>query len=716
MAKATPTPTPTPPPTIDIFVSPRGSDKAAGTRQQPVATPNRAVRMLRAKRRTLGTDAIGRIELAGGLYFLKKPLILDDRDNGVMTIDNKLRFTKKPAPTIIESAPGQSTPATLSGGRAITNWKPATVNGHDVWVADLPAVRNGTWQFNELWVDGRRVPRPQFPRQGDPLLQIAKRFPSKMQKPSPGSHSIFHHEKQFGYAPGEIGKLTRVADIDMVALHFWIESRIPVQRIDESRRVIHLARRSRMKLTEEFGPTPAKYYLDNVYEMFDTPGQWYLDRAAGKLYYMPKPGQTIDGTQVIAPVLDHVIAIEGRDSRTKHARHIELRNLVVSHCEYQYQPNDDSATTQAACQVPGAVRLHHAHGCAVRGCTIEHVGTYGVHVTGDSRLCEVTHCHIHDTAAGGVKVFHTCKSQPPNDGRAPQTRHAPWHHPEQITIADCHLHDGGHYWRQAVGVLIGKCVGATVVHNHIHDYDYSGVSVGWTWGYAPSHTAGNIIEWNHIHDIGRGVLSDMGAIYTLGIQPGTRIRYNHIHHVDSRNYGGWGIYPDEGSSEMLIEFNIVHDTKCDSFSQHYGQNNIVRNNIFALPRQEALIGLGRAEPYNSFTVERNIIITDGTPIVRKPYNMPDPAEHVRLDRNLYFDVNGKRLDFNGRTLTAWRKLGHDKHSIVADPKCADIDGRDFALAEDSPAYKLGFLPFDLSTIGPREMGDDSSRPCVRLSP
>ena len=108
-------------------------------------------------------------------------------------------------------------------------------------------------------------------------------------------------------------------------------------------------------------------------------------------------------------------------------------------------------------------------------------------------------------------------------------------------MTDNHLYRLGRVYPPAVGVLVLQSGQNRIAHNHIHDLYYTAISVGWNWGYQETPCRDNIVEFNHMHDVGQSMLSDMGAVYTLGIQKGTAIRNNLIHDVNSFTYGGWGV-------------------------------------------------------------------------------------------------------------------------------------------------------------------------------
>jgi parallel beta-helix repeat protein len=263
-----------------------------------------------------------------------------------------------------------------------------------------------------------------------------------------------------------------------------------------------------------------------------------------------------------------------------------------------------------------------------------------------------------------------------------------------ISVSENHIHNIGIVYPAAVGVWIGQSSGNTVAHNEIADTYYTAISLGWTWGYGPMAAHDNRIEFNNLYNIGRSLLSDMGCIYSLGVQPGTVERNNLCHDVTRYAYGGWGIYTDEGSSQILIENNVVYRTQDGGFHQHYGRENIVRNNVFALG-QEAQLRRTRNEPHRSFTFERNIVYwTEG-----KLLDGEWSDDQFHFDYNLYWQASGPLIQFGKDSMTEWQTREQDVHSLVADPLFTDPNRGDFNLKPASPAEKIGFQPIDMSHMG-----------------
>lgn len=638
-----------------FYVSPGGDDSWTGTLASPnkagtdgpFATLERARDTVRALRK--GNSAIKPVTvvLRRGTYRLDRPFVLGPEDSGVT----------------YKAATGES--AQISGGRVISGFTPVEVNGWRMTAADVPEVREGKWSFAQLFANDRRLNRTRLPRKGYYWVQDLAGVPFS----SPWNEG----QTKFTYKNADIKPWKNLSDVDVVALHFWVESRMPIKSVDESAKLVELAKKSVFRLSDDFQGKGGKYYVENVFEALDTPGQWYLDRSEGRVYYYPIAGEDTKRAVFVAPVLDQLVRVEG--TVTQPAENVRFENLRFAHTEWKL-PADRSGSAQAAHSVPGVIFLQNAKNCAVTNCEIAHIGNYAVEVGGGCSETNIERNRIADMGAGGVKIH------PGSEG---------------TTVADNDIGDGGKVFMSAVGVWIGNSPNNKVLHNHIHNLNYTGVSLGWVWGYGNSEAKNNIIEQNHIHHVGREVLSDLAGIYSLGIQPGTVERNNLIHDCISASYGGWGIYTDEGSSNILIEDNVVYNTKTGGFHQHYGKENILRNNIFALSRMYQLQRT-RPEEHKVFTFERNIVYYDQGVLLGS--NWSDNKQV--MDYNLYWDASGKPVDFAGLSFEDWKtQKGQDKHSLVADPKFVDPMKHDFRLQPDSPAFALGFKPIDVSRVGPR---------------
>jgi parallel beta-helix repeat protein len=646
-----------------FYVAPNGNDGWSGASARPnakrtdgpFATITRARDAVRElKQREGGLTRPVRVYVRGGMYFLTEPLVLTPQDSGT-----------KECP--ITYAAYRNEQPVLSGGARITDWQAGEVNGKACWTARLPAVGRGEWYFRELFVNGERRPRPRLPKDG------FYRFEGSpgVTKDTPWNEG----QKQAIYADGDLKAWHNLDDVEVVAFHLWVDSHLPMAALDEQNRIVTFTGPSIFRLTEDFTSGGARYWVENVFEALDTPGQWYLDRPTGTLYYLPKPGEDPRQVEVIAPRLAYAVRFEGDPQKQEWVEHVRLQGLAFMHTEWSLPP-ESAGASQASHNVPGAIWWQGARSCALRDCTIAHIGSYAVELVAGCERNTIKGNTMADLGAGGVKVG-------PGSSRT--------------TIADNEIGDGGHIFHSAVGVWIGNSGRNQVIYNHIHDFDYTGVSVGWTWGYGPSDAVGNRIEYNHIHHVGRGMLSDLGGIYTLGVSPGTILRNNLIHDSWAATYGGWGIYLDEGSTNILVENNVVYRTKTGGFHQHYGRENMIRNNVFALGK-EMQITRSREEEHRSFSFERNIVYwTEGALLSGTWKN-----GNFFFDDNVYFQADGRPFAFGPYSLEQWRELGMDVHSIIADPEFVDPAHDDFALKADSPALALGFKPIDISQVGPRK--------------
>ena len=541
----------------------------------------------------------------------------------------------------------------------------------------------GKWYFQQLFVDGKRRTRARSPNQGYYYITAKDPKTGKETPRDPNAHFVF--------TPGEIKPWADRAEANVVVYHSWETSRLRIAAVDDGQRLVSFTGRAAWAF-EYWGPKQ-RYYVENIREALDAPGEWYLERATGTLYYYPMPGEDLGRMEVVAPRLTRLVEFRGVPDAGKLVEYVTLRGLVFSHEDWTLEPQGHS-DPQAAVTVPAAIMADGARNCAIEACEVSHVGDYAIWLRRGCKDNRIQRNRLVDLGTGGVWIGEA--------GMAPSDETES----SGNLVDNDHIFDGGHVYPAGVGVWVGQSSRNTIFHNEIHDLCYSGMSIGWTWDDAPNRCHHNTIECNHVHHVMNGVLSDGGAIYTLGVSPGSVIRNNVFHDVisyPSPPYG-WGIYLDATTGGYLVEKNVVYNihSGCLMYSNG-GHEHTIRNNVFAYSAHYGLWPFWEKRP-NTF--QRNIVyLTQGT--LFWPGSGGSLTDRLAAkeplgvwDENLYWHVGGpQEIRFFRRDLAQWQSLGLDRRSQIADPKFVDAAGHDFRLKPDSPAIALGFVLIDTSRVG-----------------
>ena len=648
----------------NVHVAPDGDDAADGRPGRPVASLRRALDLVREQRAKGAINVPVTVEVADGRYELAETLVIGADDSG----------TEK-SPTVIKAAPGAR--PVFSGGRRVSAWTVSEVDGRPRWTAELPEVKAGKWRFTQLFVDGQRRFRPTLPAGGWYRVTGAL-------DPSPAAEGKGHD--RFAAAAADVVRDWADRDsVEVVAVHLWSMARMRIASIEPGsaadEAVLTLAGTSSSKESWASFPQGSRFRFENVREALGAPGSWYLDVASGSLTYCPLDGESPDATEVIAPRVDTLLAIRGDTAEKKKVAYLRVEGLSFAHGNWP-MPARGQAYAQGDLNVGAAVSIAGARAVTLSRVGVRHVGRYGISLGVGTHECRLESCELVDLGAGGVMVG---TISPPGDLFTAVTGNV---------VRDCTIRAGGRLHPAGIGVWIGHADHTLLERCDVSDFAYTGVSVGWTWGYGPTSAHHNVVRGNHLHSLGQGVLSDMGGVYTLGAGPGVVVEQNHVHDVVSHGYGGWGLYTDEGSTGVVLRKNVVHRVTSGSFHQHYGRDNVVENNILADARDWQLQRT-RVEDHTSFRFEKNVVWWQGEGKLAEG----DWSKRIVARDNLYWHDGGPVVFPDGKDLAARQAAGVDRGSRVADPLFADAAAGDFSMAADSPAFTLGFEAIDMTAIG-----------------
>lgn len=539
-------------PSLEIYVSPQGNDAAEGTLSAPINSLKHAAKLAREKAGQVPVT----IFLDGGVYGLSEALVLGPDDGGSADF-----------PVQWKAMPGAS--PVISGGIPVNQWEQEEDGS---WSASFPAIYQGT--FRSLYVNGTRAIRARHPN--EEYLRVGK-----------AGDDLRTH---FFFEENEIPEVEDTEGMELIFLHDWSVTRIPVKSIDWKARQLTAADSVGSRLnffTMTHWEKQARYYLENVPEFCDQPGEWYADFSNRRLYYRPLPGEVMDETIGIIPLSEKLIVIEG--SEDKHASHISFQGITFEHTSWKVPQkgycgiqacmfSDRGEKSPKWSKIPAAIELDLADHCSFHQCILRKTGGSGIWIRRSCMDCSISESHIYDISGNGVCI---------GEGQDRLVDEVPWWQsaPEEVSsrnrLGQSLIERCGQQFYGAVGIWCGLVASTVIEQNEIRDLPYTGVSIGWMWTPEPTPCRENTVHANHIHHIMK-ILSDGGGIYSLGLQPGSRITSNLIHDVQV-NVGraeSNGMFLDEGTKELRIENNIVYNIAKSPLRFHKAYHpTLVSNNV-----------------------------------------------------------------------------------------------------------------------------------------
>lgn len=575
----------------EVYVSPHGSDRNAGTKEAPYLTLNRAIKQAREWRRLNRPEAAGGICicLEDGVYAQSAPLFIRPEDSGTPDSPTLIRAVENAHPVI-------------SGGVAVTGWKKGCDDPRitkelrsKIWVAKAPSFGNRIVETRQMWVDGNKAQR-------------AAQFPDGVME----RMIDFNPEEQTIIIPAsQIGNLLNARRLEMIVHQRWAIAILRVKSIDvrgEQAVIRFHEPESHLEFAHPW-PQPviggekgnSSFCLTNALELLDQPGEWFQEYPSGTIYYYPRSEEDMETAEVIVPALETLMIVDGTLERP--VRHIRVEGITFTHTSWMRPSYQGHVTLQGGFPLLDAYKLHEPGlpekaelenqawiarpetAIRVRGtehltfsrCRFRHLASTGLDYEWAVSSSGIENCVFSDIGGTGILI-----GAFPDGGFE---THVPFIPPEErnlctdITIKNNLITDVTNEDWGCVGIGAGYVSGIDISHNEVCHLNYSGICVGWGWTSLESGMKNNRIEANYVHHFARR-LYDAGGLYTLSNQPGSVMRNNRIEHLEEAPYAtndrAFYIYLDEATDGYTIENNWCPTERFDS--NRPGNRNVWKNN------------------------------------------------------------------------------------------------------------------------------------------
>ncbi|MGA7217267.1 MAG: hypothetical protein WBX38_03080 [Candidatus Sulfotelmatobacter sp.] len=703
--------------TVAYYVSPTGSDSNSGTLSAPLATIQKAESLV--VKNYLGTNCAAQTQpitvqfLAGTWYDVDLNWTVADSGCG------------SAAPVVFENYPGAS--VEFSAGSRITNW---TAGGNATWQATLPA---GTVNFESFYYNGVRRYRPRLTSTGNILGDqfriagnVAGDYDRFYYNPSdPISGTWENYSPSAGNPCNQpAGPAGLQGDIEITVFEMWDTS---VERISCIDTVNHLIYLTGSTGTGKFHGyiLDHRYVVENVRNSFLLPRQWFLDRSVTPwvLNYIANSGENPNLDTVVIPQQAQVLSATGLQYRTFSGITFSGDNYVV--------PAKGYAGSQTESLVPAAVKCNDCSYVTFESDTFTNIGGYALGFPTDNKgtaIGDVVENNLlYDLGAGGL-VTGRLTSGAETDANVFQ----------QATVENNLVQGYGRRFAGAAGIahLIGHDI--VTANNDINDGYSQGIELCFPntanscAGKSQSNGAYNLTtSYNHIWNLGEGLLNDFGGIYMATYNAtGDVLNNNRIHDIsdastqDVDGYGGNGIYIDRGGPISItnnLVYRVVNSLNMTIGPAEKNQMIAAKNNIFAYARKTIeQMYTCPAAGYSQFSLSNNIILADrtlksvpqfalqwlvtytGTPVgsvqsfVSNDYW--NTAEMLSSDTHAF---NSQTLNCTAKTyynFSNWQKHGEDAGSLIVNPGFTNplYPNDNFTFLNGPPA--TGFVAF--CTVGP----------------